>query len=182
MVYEWLDPHQRVVTPERTAIGRPPGVADGVGPHAMAHAELENAREATPCRHARHEALQDSELRGWACIMRTIRTMVSPVIRLSASRGSINSKDEPQREQKSRTLPALKPSLSDAAAIDHTMRRAGFQRPRVGHRFLLDRQNRVIRVAEDKIGEALTEARRIDALLDDAQALERPAGIFIAQG
>ena len=106
MVHEWLDPHQRVVTPEWTAIGRPPGVAEGVGPHSMAHPELKNAREAAPCRHARHEALQNSEL-GWACIMRTIRKMVSPVIRLSASSGSINSKDEPQREQKSRTLPAL---------------------------------------------------------------------------
>ena len=78
----------------------------------MAHPELKNAREATPCRHARHEALQDSE--PWMGLHHAYHPQnVSPVMRLSASRGSINSKDEPQREQKSRTLPALKPSLSD---------------------------------------------------------------------
>ena len=89
--------------------------------------------------------------------MRTIRTMVSPVMRLSASSGSMNSKEEPQRAQKSRTLPALKPSLFGPAAIDHPVRRAAFDRPGMRHRLFLDGQNRVVRVAEDKIRERSPE-------------------------
>ena len=49
---------------------------------------------------------------GWACIMRVMRTISGPAIRLSASSGSIRVKSLPQRSQKSRTLPALKPLFS----------------------------------------------------------------------
>jgi hypothetical protein len=49
---------------------------------------------------------------GCDCIMRTNRTIASPDIKLSASSGSIRVKSMPQRAQKSRTLPALKPVFS----------------------------------------------------------------------
>ena len=60
---ERLDAHDRVVAPERAAIADPPGLAHGVGAHAVAHAELEDARERRLRRHADDERLQDADLR-----------------------------------------------------------------------------------------------------------------------
>ena len=54
---------------------------------------------------------------GLACMMRTRRSTASAVIRLSASSTSAKSCCSPQRSQKSRMLPALKPVLMLAAAV-----------------------------------------------------------------
>ena len=62
LLVERLDAHQRVVAPERPAVAHPPGLAHGVGAHAVAHAELEDARERAGRRHADHQALQDADL------------------------------------------------------------------------------------------------------------------------
>ena len=49
-------------------------------------------------------------MEGRACITRTSRSIAGAVMRLSASRTMAKSCPAPQRSQKSRMLPALKPS------------------------------------------------------------------------
>ena len=62
MRHERSDADQRVVAPIRPAVALPPGAADRVGPHAVAHAELEDARERAGARQADDQLLQDADL------------------------------------------------------------------------------------------------------------------------
>ena len=62
MRHERCDPDQRVVAPVGPAIALPPGAADGIGAHAVAHAELEDARERADIRQADDQLLQDADL------------------------------------------------------------------------------------------------------------------------
>ena len=63
MVAERRDAHQCIVAPEGSAIAGPPGAAHRIGPHAMAHAELEHAGKARGRGRADHETLQNAKLR-----------------------------------------------------------------------------------------------------------------------
>src|SRR5262249_22728021 len=49
------------MAPIRPAWSLPPGDSDGMGPHGMPHAELEDARKSTLRRFADHERLEDAE-------------------------------------------------------------------------------------------------------------------------
>src|SRR4051794_34521498 len=63
MLYERRDPDDRVMPPVRPAVALPPGTADRVGPHAVAHAELEDPRERARARQPYDQLLQDADLR-----------------------------------------------------------------------------------------------------------------------
>ncbi len=60
---EGSDAHERVVAPERAAFRPPPGRAQRVGQHAVAHPELEQPGKGALRRRADRQALEDAEAR-----------------------------------------------------------------------------------------------------------------------
>ena len=159
MRHERRKPHDGVVAPVGSAIGLPPGAADGVGAHAEPHAELEDARERAGRRHADHQALQDAEPRIGLHHAHE-RSTASAVMTLSASSMTANSWSLPQRSQKSRMLPALKPSIVRAATVGERDAPAPGGGERREARVLGGGERRLAGVAEHVDMEAVADAVR----------------------
>ena len=62
MLDEGGDADDAVMAPERAAVALPPGGAQGIGAHAVAHPDLEQTRERRRVRQADDELLEDADL------------------------------------------------------------------------------------------------------------------------
>ena len=166
VLVERRDAHQRVVAPERTAVADPPGLAHGVGAHAVAHAELEDAGEArwtTACPPPGSAGCRSC---GWACIMRMRRTISAPAIRLSASSGSISVEVAAPALAEVAHVAGLEAGVLLAPAVDDAVAVRIGRLPGLDRLLLGGGHRRIVGVAQHEIAEGAALAGGVDAGLD----------------
>ena len=182
MLEKRADAHQRIVPPEGTAIGGPPGGAGRIGAHARAHAELEQSREGGAGRRADDERLQNADLRVGLCDAGQLQDGVSAHVavgvehdhRLVGVRAACAEFAD---------IAGLEAGIVDATPIMHTSRRVRPRGTPIGDLALLGRSYRFVRrVGQEMIGKMLRVGGCRQFRLHAYEASDGAGSVFVAYG
>ena len=179
MARERIDPHERVVSPERAAIGRPPGGAHRVGAHPRPHAELEHAREGRAAGRADDEALENADLRMRLADANETheRFAVHQAVGVEWHHEVVGS--APALAEIADVAGLVARVLGAAAIIQPRRIATGGSPPACDRRLLCRRDRRLIGVAQHKPVETPLFARRREARLHGLHAREGTRRVLV---
>src|SRR5215212_11955598 len=156
------------MAPKRAAVADPPGRADGVRTHAVAHAELEDPGKSAAGRHADHEALQDAKPR--------------TSLHHSRETDDRSAGHQAVRIERQYQVVILAPALAKVAqiaglvadvglpsAIDDALGILDRPAPSLDRGFLIGRDIGIGRVAQDEVAEGCAMTSLVDAPLHRLQ-------------
>ena len=180
LLVERLDAHDRVVAPERAAVADPPGLPHGVGAHAVAHAELEDAGEGALGGHADDQALQDADLGMGLHHAGEAHDLLARHQAVGIERQHQRVVGAPAGAEVAHVA-GLVACVVGAAAIDDAVAVGIGGLPGLDRLLLGGGDGGVVGVAQHEPGEGAALAGRIDAGLDRAQAQDGALGVLVAQ-
>ncbi len=176
------EPHDGVVSPKRSAIPGPPGGAHRIGAHAVAHPELEDAREGGDRGRADDEALENADTRiGLADSHHPQdRRAVHQTVGVERDHEIIG---RAETLAKITDVSGLVAVIARPASVMQLGRVVALRiSPGLEGRLLLRRDRGVARVAEHEPIERTAFAGRLDALLHGPQTPHRARRVFVANG